>query len=245
MRHVLALIAALLLAAPVSAQLADLDYSGDCADADAGCETGEDFLAANAEEVKDKLNAHIAITNLIDADNDGVVDEAATVSAGAIDATALGSNAVTAVKILDANVTEAKLASEDYGDFTCGGSADDCVLDSGVVDATAIASGALTAADAAADLATQAELDAKSVASSTDNAVARFDSTAGDIQDSGVTVDDSNNVTIPGTITSGGTEVPTCIIMRDSDDAGDTACEVLNGAWDCEVDTNGTCGDAT
>jgi hypothetical protein len=35
-------------------------------------------------------------------------------------------------------VTEAMMASEDFGDFTCAGAADDCTLDSGVVDATAL-----------------------------------------------------------------------------------------------------------
>lgn len=36
-----------------------------------------------------------------------------------------------------------------------------------------------------------------------------------------------------------------CFIVRDSDDAGDTACDALNGSLTCEVDTNGICGDAT
>ena len=85
----------------------------------------------------------------------------------------------------------------------------------------------------------------KSAASSTDNGIARFDSTAGDVQDSGVTIDDSNNLTVPGSITAGGTDVPTCLIFRDSDDAGDSACSVLNGVMTCETDTNGVCDDAT
>jgi len=36
-----------------------------------------------------------------------------------------------------------------------------------------------------------------------------------------------------------------CLIMRDSDGAGATACETLNGAWDCEVTTNLVCGDGS
>lgn len=36
-----------------------------------------------------------------------------------------------------------------------------------------------------------------------------------------------------------------CLIMRDSDDGGATACSVLDGSMSCEVDTNGVCGDAT
>lgn len=88
-------------------------------------------------------------------------------------------------------------------------------------------------------------VNAKSAASSTDNTLPRFDSTAGDLQTSGIVVDDSNNMTVPGTLTTGGSEVPTCLILRDSDDAGNSACAVLNGTFSCETDTNGVCGDAT
>lgn len=88
-------------------------------------------------------------------------------------------------------------------------------------------------------------VNAKSAATSTDNAIGRFDGTGGDVQNSGVTIDDSNNLTVPGSVTAGGSEVPTCIILRDSDDAGDSACSVLNGTFSCETDTNGVCDDAT
>lgn len=52
--------------------------------------------------------------------------------------------------ITDATVAEADLASEDYGSFTCGGSADDCLLDTDSVTATAIAAGAVGTSEAAA-----------------------------------------------------------------------------------------------
>ena len=45
------------------------------------------------------------------------------------------------------SVTEADLASEDYGDFTCGAGADDCDLNSGVVDTTALADGSADQVD--------------------------------------------------------------------------------------------------
>lgn len=47
-----------------------------------------------------------------------------------------------------------------------------------------------------------------------------------------------------GTLTCGTSGTPCCFIMRDSDDGGDSACEVLNGTFTCETDTNGICGDA-
>ena len=43
------------------------------------------------------------------------------------------------------------------------------------------------------------------VSSSTDNAIVRFDGTSGNIQNSGVTIDDSNHLTATKLITSGGT----------------------------------------
>lgn len=86
---------------------------------------------------------------------------------------------------------------------------------------------------------------AKSAASSTDNAVPKFDSTAGDVQNSGVLIDDSNNLTVPGDITSG-TSGGTCMIFTDLDDGtSQTAVWTVDGVLMDEVDTNGVCGDAT
>lgn len=84
-------------------------------------------------------------------------------------------------------------------------------------------------------------VNAKSAASSTDNAIARFDSTSGDVQNSGVIVDDSNNVNMPGDLTtgSGGTTDPTYFMFRDSDDAGYTECAALNGTFSCAIDADG------
>ena len=43
--------------------------------------------------------------------------------------------------------------------------------------------------------------------SSTDNAIARFDGTNGDVQNSGVLISDDNNLLTPGNITAGGNNV--------------------------------------
>lgn len=93
---------------------------------------------------------------------------------------------------------------------------------------------------------TPAELTAKTLGTGqTDDRLVKTDGTDGDIRDTGVTVDSSNNMTVPGSIETGGSEVPSCIVLRDSDDGGDSACSVLNGTFSCETDTNGTCDDAT
>lgn len=79
-------------------------------------------------------------------------------------------------------------------------------IEDGTITADDLAPNSLTAADAAADLATQAELDAKALPGSglTDNRLVRTDSTAGDIQQSGITVDDSNNVSGVNDLTAAG-----------------------------------------
>jgi hypothetical protein len=134
--------------------------------------------------------------------------------------------------------------------------AQDCAVDDDVPDAGDFgvatdldANGELEAAsvnasEVAADVATQAELDAKSAGTSTDLAVAKFSGTTGDIVNSAVTIDASNNLNVPGTITSGAGSGAACLILRDSDNAGDSACAVLNGTFSCQIDTNGVCGDS-
>lgn len=105
----------------------------------------------------------------------------------------------------------------------------------------------LTCASGSCDVDTTVTLDtelaAKSSASSTDNAIARFDSTAGDIQSSSVLIDDSNNLTVPGSITTG-TSGASCMMYRDTDDAGYTECFWLNGVQSCTIDADGTCDGA-
>lgn len=53
-----------------------------------------------------------------------------------------------------------------------------------------------------ADYATQAELDAKSVPTTTDNRILRADGTTGDVQESAASVDDTGNISTPGSIAS-------------------------------------------
>lgn len=53
-----------------------------------------------------------------------------------------------------------------------------------------------------ADFASQAELDGKSVPTTTDNRIMRADGATGDVQDSAASIDDTGNISTPGTITS-------------------------------------------
>lgn len=72
--------------------------------------------------------------------------------------------------------------------------------------------------------------------SSTDNAVVRYDGTTGKlIQDSGVTIDDSDNVTIPGDLTVNGT---TTTINTATLDVTDANITVNNGGNQSSADSN-------
>lgn len=242
--------------------------TGGCATG--GCGEGEDWLYTNANEVDAALDAVESIVadgdkGDITLSSSGAVWNIDTGAVGAneiadnsIGAGDIGPNAVANSEMGDDAIGPAEMADADHGDVAWSGGV------ASVQAGTATTAGALAAngancsagnfplgvdasgaAEGCEDAATQAELDAKSAASSTDNAVPKFDSTAGDVQNSGVLIDDSNNMTVPGTLTTGGSEVPTCLILRDSDDAGNSACAVLNGTFSCETDTNGVCGDAT
>lgn len=160
-----------LLAVPVLVWASDITFTGDCSD---GCATSEDWLAANANEIKTAVD-----------DNDARLDNLGTCSSSPCDlATGTTVNSASIQTGTDDDVPES-------GDF---GAAADLDADG------SLSAGSVDAAEVAADVATQAELDAKSAATSTDNALARYNGTTGDVQDSQTREDDSGNVTISGSV---------------------------------------------
>lgn len=93
--------------------------------------------------------------------------------------------------------------------------------------------------------------------SSTDNAVTRFDGTAGEVQNSGVTIDDSNNMTVPGALTVSGTtsfiKIPSltttqrnALTAANGQVVYDSTLEKFygyqNGAWTVLISTGGFAG---
>jgi hypothetical protein len=208
-------IALVALALPASAQYAGMP--GCDGGTPALCEAGEGMSHTDGEN----LRAYNAQLSTAGAHTDG-----ANCSAGQYPLGVSAGNAVQSCTV-DDDVPES-------GDFGAAAGLDA----TGAVDV--ISEGVIPSA-----IARDTELAAKSAATSTTNAIPKFSDTAGDLTNSGVLIDGSNNVTVPGSLTTGNAGDPSCLILRDSDDAGDTACEVLNGAFDCEIDTNGVCGDAT
>lgn len=90
------------------------------------------------------------------------------------------------------SVSTNEMANSDFGNFSCLSGL--CTLDDNVVDLPELVF----------DPATQVELDAKSApnGSTTNNGVARFDGTDGDLQNSTMQVDDSGNAVIQGNLTA-------------------------------------------
>ena len=90
----------------------------------------------------------------------------------------------------------------------------------------------------------QAELTAKTLGTGqTDDRLVKTDGTDGDIRDTGIIVDASDNMTVPGSITTG-TSGASCLMFRDTDDAGYTECFWLNGVQSCTIDADGVCDGA-
>ncbi len=93
----------------------------------------------------------------------------------------------------------------------------------------------------ASTVALDSDLDGKSVASSTDNAIVRFDGTSGDVQDSLVTIADSTgSITTPGTISAGGSTGASTFTLRNTVDSGWVECGVVGTTMTCAVDADGT-----
>jgi hypothetical protein len=71
---------------------------------------------------------------------------------------------------------------------------------------------------------------------STDNAIVRYNGTAGDVQNSGVTIDDSNNVIIPGNLQVDGT---TTSVNSTTLEVADANVTVNNGGNDASAEGSG------
>lgn len=192
--------------------------------------------AISADGSSDILATSMSATGQID-DNDlaaGAVDggTGGEIADGTITAADLATDSVTGADILNDTVV---LITDTAGDFiaTLTGDSEITVSGSGT-------EGRAVTLAIASSLTRDTELDAKSAATSTSGNIPKFSGTGGDLVDTGVAIDGSNNVTIPGNITAG-TSGYSCFFFRDKDDAGDTECTFLNGVMSCRTDA-GTIG---
>jgi len=183
------------------------------------------------------LATAMSATGQID-DNDlaaGAVDggTGGEIADGTITAADIQDGSITGTDILNDTVV---LITDTAGDFiaTLTGDSEITVSGSGT-------EGRAVTLAIASSLTRDTELDAKSAATSTDNAVARFDLGAGDIQDSLVTIADSTgSITTPGTISAGGSTGASTFTLRNTVDSGWVECGVVGTTMTCAVDADGT-----
>lgn len=185
----------------------------------------------------------------------GIIRATAMSASGQIDDNDLASGAVdggTAGEIEDNTITAADIAT--------GGVASDEILDDSVTlttdtngnyvatvtgDSEITVSGSGTEGRAvtlaiASTITRNTDLAGKSTTSSTLNAIPKFSNTTGDVQDSGVAIDSSNNVSTPGSLTAGGSTGASTFTMRNTVDSGWVECGVVGTTMTCATDADGT-----
>ncbi len=150
-----------------------------------------------------------------------------------IDANDIATGGVTTSEILDNTVA---LITDTVGDFiaTITGDSEITVTGAGT-------EGRAVTLAIATGITRDTELNAKSAAdgTTTANHIAKFSDVNGDIQDSGVTIDSSNNISSPGNASLGGSTGASTFTMRNTVDSGWVECGVVGTTMTCATDTDG------
>ncbi len=192
--------------------------------------------AISADGTSDIPATAMSATGQID-DNDlaaGAVDggTGGEIADASITAADLATSAVTSNDILDDTVA---LTTDTAGDYVATVTGDSEITVSG----SGTEGRAVTLAVASA-LTRDTELDAKSAATSTSACVPKFSGTGGDLVDSGVCIDGSNNVTTPGALSAGGASGASTFTLRNTVDSGWVECGVVGTTMTCATDADGT-----
>ena len=194
----------------------------------AGIETtGTGYILATAMSATGQIDDNDLAAGAVDGGTGGEIADGSVTSADIADGT------VTGTDILNDTVA---LTTDTSGDYVATVTGDSEITVSG----SGTEGRAVTLAIASA-LTRDTELDGKSVASSTDNAIVRFDGTTGDVQDSLATVaDTTGTITTPGAISAGGSTGASTFTLRNMADSGWVECGVSGTTFTCAVDADGT-----
>ncbi len=189
--------------------------------------TGSGVVRATAMSATGQIDDNDLAAGSVDGGTGGEIAD------GSITAADLATSAVTSTDILDDTVA---LTTDTSGDYVATVTGDSEITVSGAGTEGRAATLAIAAA-----IARDTEVAAVSTASSTDNAIVRFDGTSGDVQDSLATVaDTTGNITTPGSISAGGASGASTIVMRNMADSGWVECGVSGTTWTCATDADGT-----
>lgn len=188
---------------------------------------GTGYILATAMSATGQIDNNDLADGAVDGGTGGEIED------GTITAADLATGAVSSNDILDDGVA---LITDTVGDFiaTLTGDSEITVSGSGT-------EGRAVTLAIASSLTRDTELALKSAATSTDNAIARFDLAAGDIQDSLVTIADSTgSITTPGALSAGGSTGASTFTLRNTVDSGWVECGVVGTTMTCAVDADGT-----
>lgn len=189
--------------------------------------------ALTADGSSDILATAMSATGQID-DNDlaaGAVDLDTGEVSGTLPVTKGGTGATALTNLIT-------LSTHTTGNYVA------TIADSGASEVTVGGSGSEGAAVTLAIASTitrDSELSTISAASSTDNAIVRFDGTSGDVQDSLVTIaDTTGTITTPGALSVGGSTGASTFTLRNMADSGWVECGVSGTTFTCATDADGT-----
>jgi len=188
--------------------------------------TGNGVIRATAMSASGQIDDNDLAASAVDGGVGGEIQDAT------IDSNDIATGGVTGANILDDTVA---LITDTAGNFvaTITGDSEITVTGSGT-------EGRAVTLAIASSIARVTDVTAKSAASSTDTAIAKFSGTSGDIQNSGVTIDSSNNITSAGNLLMGGSTGASTFTMRNTVDSGWVECGVVGTTMTCAVDADGT-----
>lgn len=188
---------------------------------------GTGYILATAMSATGQIDDNDLAAGAVDGGTGGEIAD------GSITAADLATDSVTGADTLNDTIV---LTTDTAGDYVATATGDSEITVSG----SGTEGRAVTLA-IASSIARDTEVAAVSTASSTDNAIVRFDGASGDVQDSLATVADSTGtITTPGALSAGGSSGASTIVMRNMADSGWVECGVSGTTWTCAVDADGT-----
>jgi len=188
--------------------------------------SGTGYVLATGMSATGQIDDNDLAAGAVDGGTGGEIADGSITSADIADGT------VTGTDILNDTVA---LPTDTSGDYVATVTGDTEITVSG----TGTEGRAVTLAVASA-LTRDTELDAKSAATSTSGNIPKFSGTTGDLVDTGVAVDGSNNITTAGALSAGGSTGASTFTLRNMADSGWVECGVSGTTFTCAVDADGT-----
>lgn len=188
--------------------------------------SGTGYVLATGMSATGQIDDNDLAAGAVDGGTGGEIADGSITTADILDGT------VTGTDILNDTVA---LITDTAGDFiaTLTGDSEITVTGAGT-------EGRAVTLAIASSLTRDTELDAKSAASSTSGNIPKFSGTTGDLVDTSVAIDGSNNITTPGALSAGGSTGASTFTLRNMADSGWVECGVSGTTFTCAVDADGT-----